>query len=85
MGNLPDIACLHKIRWSFTFDLTPAEAQASFLIAHLVCWSFQVGLATALRYALSRRCFSPADGQPELRILDYPSHQRRLLPLLAKT
>jgi acyl-CoA oxidase len=45
----------------------------------------KVGLATALRYALSRRCFSPADGQPELRILDYPSHQRRLLPLLAKT
>uniref|UniRef100_A0A803MW08 Acyl-coenzyme A oxidase n=1 Tax=Chenopodium quinoa TaxID=63459 RepID=A0A803MW08_CHEQI len=45
----------------------------------------KVGLATALRYALSRRAFSLAPNEPEVLLLDYPSHQRRLLPLLAKT
>ncbi|XP_021838240.1 putative acyl-coenzyme A oxidase 3.2, peroxisomal isoform X3 [Spinacia oleracea] len=45
----------------------------------------KVGLATALRYSLSRRAFSLAANEPEVLLLDYPSHQRRLLPLLAKT
>lgn len=45
----------------------------------------QVGLATALRYAMTRRAFSPAPGKQEVLLLDYPTHQRRLLPLLAKT
>ncbi|KMT01901.1 hypothetical protein BVRB_9g209270 isoform A [Beta vulgaris subsp. vulgaris] len=45
----------------------------------------KVGLATAIRYSLSRRAFSLAPNEPEVLLLDYPSHQRRLLPLLAKT
>ncbi|GAB2234720.1 hypothetical protein Droror1_Dr00003985 [Drosera rotundifolia] len=38
--------------------------------------SDQVGLATAIRYALSRRAFSIAPNEPEVLLLDYPSHQR---------
>lgn len=45
----------------------------------------QIGLATAIRYSLTRRAFSVTPNGPEVLILDYPSHQRRLLPLLAKT
>ncbi|KAJ4851631.1 hypothetical protein Tsubulata_023000, partial [Turnera subulata] len=44
-----------------------------------------VSLAIAIRYALSRRAFSVTPNGPEVLLLDYPSHQRRLLPLLAKT
>ena len=40
------------------------------------------GLAIAIRYGDRRRQFGPT-GQPETRLLDYPSHQRRLLPRLA--
>ncbi|XP_071735800.1 acyl-coenzyme A oxidase 3, peroxisomal-like [Rutidosis leptorrhynchoides] len=43
------------------------------------------GLATAVRYSLSRRAFSVKPNEPEVLLLDYPSHQRRLLPLIAKT
>ena len=43
----------------------------------------KVGLAIAVRYAARRRQFGPADGQPETILLDYPAHQRRLMPLLA--
>lgn len=39
-------------------------------------------LAIAVRYGARRRQFGPA-AQPEIPILDYPSHQRRLLPRLA--
>lgn len=45
----------------------------------------KIGLATAIRYALSRRAFSLSPNEREVLLLDYPSHQRRLLPLLAKT
>ena len=41
------------------------------------------GLAIAVRYAARRRQFGAAEGQPETILLDYPAHQRRLLPLLA--
>lgn len=34
---------------------------------------------------MSRRAFSLAPNEVEVLLLDYPSHQRRLLPLLAKT
>lgn len=44
----------------------------------------KVGLAVAIRYAARRRQFGPPEG-PETTILDYPSHQRRLLPALATT
>ena len=47
------------------------------------------GLAIALRYGLTRRAFpppgEPAGSSREVRLLDYPAFQRRLLPLLART
>lgn len=44
----------------------------------------KVGLAIAIRYASIRGQFGPPGG-PATRILDYPTHQRRLLPALATT
>ncbi len=44
----------------------------------------KVGMTIAIRYASIRRQFGPA-GAPETPILDYPTHQRRLLPALATT
>lgn len=41
-------------------------------------------LTIAIRYALKRRQFAPAITEPETLLLDYPSHQRRLMPYLAK-
>ncbi|PTM15049.1 MAG: acyl-CoA oxidase [Bacteroidetes bacterium] len=41
-------------------------------------------LDIAIRYGAKRRQFSPTATSPETPILDYPSHQRRLLPLVAK-
>jgi acyl-CoA oxidase len=40
------------------------------------------GLTIAVRYGARRRQFGPA-GQPEVPILDYLSHQRRLIPRIA--
>ncbi|XP_015055931.1 acyl-coenzyme A oxidase 3, peroxisomal-like isoform X2 [Solanum pennellii] len=54
-------------------------------IAASAVYSAKIGLATAIRYSLTRRAFSATPNGPEVLILDYPSHQRRLLPLLAKT
>lgn len=42
------------------------------------------GLTIAIRYADKRRQFGP-DGTAEVPILNYRMHQRRMLPLLAKT
>lgn len=44
----------------------------------------KIGLAIAVRYALSRRAFGPRNGE-EVRLLDYQSHQYRLIPGLATT
>jgi acyl-CoA oxidase len=41
-------------------------------------------LTIAVRYGLRRRQFGPPNGD-EVPILDYRTHQRRLMPLLAKT
>ncbi len=41
-------------------------------------------LTIAIKYALKRRQFAPKDGEQETLLLDYPSHQRRLMPLLTK-
>ncbi|KAK9152944.1 hypothetical protein Sjap_000424 [Stephania japonica] len=48
-------------------------------------YSAKVSLAIAIRYALTRRAFSISPNGPEVLLLDYPTHQRRLLPLVAKT
>ncbi|CAN8075497.1 unnamed protein product [Agarophyton chilense] len=44
----------------------------------------KIGLSIAVRYALSRRAFGPRDGE-EVRLLDYQSHQYRLIPGIATT
>ena len=44
----------------------------------------KVGLTIALRYATARRQFGGTSA-PETLLLEYPSHQRRLLPHLAAT
>ena len=44
----------------------------------------ETALAIAIRYGLRRRQFGP-ENQPETTLLDYPQHQRRLMPLLATT
>ena len=42
-------------------------------------------LTIAIDYGLRRRQFSVKDTSAENLLLDYPTHQRRLMPLLAKT
>ncbi|XP_059449971.1 acyl-coenzyme A oxidase 3, peroxisomal-like [Corylus avellana] len=54
-------------------------------IALAAIYSSKISLAIAIRYSLTRRAFSVTPNGPEVLLLDYPSHQRRLLPLLAKT
>jgi acyl-CoA oxidase len=44
----------------------------------------KTGLAIAVRYALQRRQFGPK-GKPEVPIMSYLLHQRRLIPLIATT
>ena len=45
----------------------------------------RTSLAIAIRYATMRRQFSAAPRKPERALLEYPSHQRRLLPSLAQS
>ncbi|CAI9089287.1 OLC1v1023839C2 [Oldenlandia corymbosa var. corymbosa] len=54
-------------------------------IAISAIYQSKISLAIAVRYSLTRRAFSVTPNEPEVLLLDYPSHQRRLLPLLAKT
>lgn len=42
-------------------------------------------LAIAIRYGLKRKQFSQSKDEEEVLILDYPTHQKRLFPRLAKT
>jgi acyl-CoA oxidase len=44
----------------------------------------KAALTIAIRYGDRRRQFGP-EGAPETLLLDYPTHRRRLLPLLAET
>jgi len=53
----------------------------------IVCGSnnqAKIGLATALKYAISRKAFGPP-GREEVPLLYYQSHQIRLMPALATT
>ncbi|MFF1510080.1 acyl-CoA dehydrogenase [Streptomyces sp. NPDC058326] len=45
----------------------------------------KVALAVATKYAVRRRQFATAPGAEEQVLLDYGLHQRRLLPLIART
>ena len=45
----------------------------------------KVALTAAIRHGNLRRQFGPPGGGEEVLLLDYRAHQRRLLPLLAKT
>ena len=45
----------------------------------------KVSLAIALKYAYRRRQFSAKGSEKETLIIDYPTHQERLFPRLAKT
>ncbi|KAJ7948386.1 Acyl-coenzyme A oxidase [Quillaja saponaria] len=54
-------------------------------LATSAIYASKISLAISIRYSLTRRAFSVAPNGPEVLLLDYPSHQRRLLPLLAKT
>lgn len=42
-------------------------------------------LTIAIKYSLKRRQFAAKDGDPENIIMDYPTHQHRLIPRLATT
>jgi acyl-CoA oxidase len=45
----------------------------------------KTALTIATRYALKRRQFAAKDGEPETLLMDYPTHQHRLIPLLVKS
>ena len=45
----------------------------------------KTALSIAIKYGMKRRQFAPKEDAEETLILDYPSHQARLFPLLAKT
>jgi acyl-CoA oxidase len=45
----------------------------------------KLALAIAVKHGERRTQFSPADGEPETVLMDYLSHQRRILPALART
>jgi acyl-CoA oxidase len=45
----------------------------------------KTALNIAVRYGLKRRQFAPRDGEPETILMDYPTHQHRLIPLLVKS
>jgi acyl-CoA oxidase len=53
-------------------------------IAAVALSAVKSGLTIAVRHGARRRQFGPP-GEPEIRILDYRSHQRRLMPPLATT
>lgn len=44
----------------------------------------KTALTIAIKYALKRRQFAPQEGEPETLLMDYPTHQHRLIPLLVK-
>lgn len=45
----------------------------------------KTALTIAIKYALRRRQFAPKEGEPETILMDYPTHQHRLIPLLVKS
>jgi acyl-CoA oxidase len=66
----------------FTMLGTLVGGRVSVALASLT--ATKSALAIAVRYAERRRQFGPT-GKPETALLDYRTHQRRLLPRLART
>jgi acyl-CoA oxidase len=67
----------------FTMLSTLVQGRVSLSGAAVI--AAKVGLATAIRYGTERRQFTGADEHQEVVLMDYQRHQRRLLPLLART
>ncbi|ROR72547.1 acyl-CoA dehydrogenase [Bogoriella caseilytica] len=67
----------------FTMLSTLVQGRVSLSGAAVV--SAKMALAIAVRYGTERRQFTAEDPKSERVLLDYPRHQRRLLPLLART
>lgn len=67
----------------FTMLSTLVQGRVSLSGAAVI--TAKVGLATAIRYGTERRQFTGADEHQEVVLMDYQRHQRRLLPLLART
>jgi acyl-CoA oxidase len=66
------------------FTMLGALVQGRVCIAGASVSAAKSALTIAVRYGLRRTQFGPEPGQ-EVPILDYRTHQRRLMPLLAKT
>lgn len=66
------------------FTMLGTLVQGRVCIAGASVTAAKSALTIAVRYGLRRRQFGPEPGH-EVPILDYRTHQRRLMPLLAKT
>ncbi len=66
------------------FTMVGALVQGRICVGGASLSASELALTIAVRYGLRRRQFGPEPGQ-EVPILDYRSHQRRLLPRLAKS
>ena len=67
----------------FTMLSTLVQGRVSLSGAAVV--AAKVAMAISLTYSTERRQFAGADEHQEVVLLDYQRHQRRLLPLLART
>jgi acyl-CoA oxidase len=66
------------------FTMLGALVQGRVCISGASVSAAKTALTIAVRYGLRRVQFGPPD-EPEVALLDYRTHQRRLMPLLAKT
>lgn len=66
------------------FTMLGALVAGRICVGHAGLNAGKTGLTIAIKYALKRRQFGP-DGHDETLIMDYPSHQQRLTPLLVKS
>jgi acyl-CoA oxidase len=67
------------------FTMLAALVRGRVSIAGAALSATRTGLDVAVRHGQERRQFTDPVGGHEIRLLDHPSHQRRLLPPLART
>ena len=67
------------------FTMVGTLVQGRISVSGAAVSATKTALAIAVRYGEARRQFAPPDQAEEVVLLDYLAHQRRLLPLLAKT